>query len=577
MFDNIPQLKLVGATAIITLTGWWVTRQIFDSVNSIAFPNSKRVFHQLRLLPYLGRRIDEYLHKKTKSAIDGFYDDAITASRDWPTLSLPEKGNTIFEIQEMFEDFLQPLSKQVSDLDKVSGNIYIDYDEEFVKMQGQIMAGTAFLNPMHNNTKPVMARMEANLLDICRKLFYAPDSYGGSINHGGSTSIFEAVKTYTFYARNILGIEKPNIIVASSVHIAFYKAAECLDINIIVVDVDKETYKANVAAMERKINRQTILLVGSAPEFMTGTIDPITELARVACKYNIGFHVDACLGGFLTAFADKADVEIEERCDFRVNGVTSISADLHKYGGTVKGVSVLLLGNINYRKLGITKTLSLSRQQIQAYSEWPGGFYVTKTLDGSRSLTPIASSLATIMYLGRDYYVETLKKLVCIREKIEKAIRERQEDVFENVKICGRPKLSILAFGSTSFKTPAHLVATKMKRDFGWDLNLLQHPERFHICLTKVHCKDSIDSHSDTADKFLNDLKETLLYFIEQPEKEKPSGMAELYCSKAEIPVLAPPIMEEIAKSYINTTYSCTNLDNKDGAERTRHYPFLSK
>ena len=121
-------------------------------------------------------------------------------------------------------------------------------------------------------------------------------------------------------------------------------------------------------------------------------------------------HIDACLGGFITAFTEQAGINLSELCDFRVPGVTSISADLHKYGATLKGTSILLLGYL--------KGESLEKHAMQAYPDWEGGFYVTKSMDGSRSLMNISAALATMLYLGENYYIETTRKIINIKNNI---------------------------------------------------------------------------------------------------------------------------------------------------------------
>ncbi len=574
--NDTPEHEIIFITASITLaTSWFIKKAVATYLNyrpaQHASTIQKEIYNTIRTLPMVNTIVDKILFKQTEKVIEDFYKEAAAAANIWQGPSkLPLQGLPLIKITEKFQAVLKPMPEIVSEIHKVSGNIYTLYSEEFIAFLGTLMARTALLNPMHNNTSTIMARMEANVIEICRDLFHAAADHGGSINHGGSTSIFEALKAYTFYARDIKKISRPNVIVPSTIHVAFYKAAQILNIDIITVPVNIITGKADVAAMEQQINKQTIALVGSAPSFMAGIIDPIAELGQIAQKHNIGLHVDSCLGGFLTAFTHDAGININELCDFRVPGVTSISADLHKYGATIKGVSILLLGNMTYKSFGINKQFSLSDMQAQAYADWPGGFYVTKTIDGSRSLLQIASCLATLLYLGRNYYVDTAKKIIEVKNKILEQIKQdlktNQQSVFKHIDIIGEPKLSIIGFKSESKEVNIHQVATRMNKHFKWDLNLLQNPNSFHICLTAASL-----TKPDIAQDFYLNLKNSIIHTIANPNI-KASGAAELYCSKAKIPAFSSAIMERLAKAYVHIIYSW--WPREEETKEQRYHPF---
>ena len=185
---------------------------------------------------------------------------------------------------------------------------------------------------------------------------------------GGTESIILAIKAYRDYARNEKGIENPNIVVPITAHAAFDKGAAMLDMPIIHVPVDPDTQRVNLQKMKRSINSSTCMLVGSAPQFPHGSIDDIEGIAALGLKYDIPVHVDACLGGFLIAFMRDAGYPLKP-FDFSVPGVTSISADTHKYGFAPKGSSVILYSNRELR-----------HQQWFTFPDWPGGIYATSTI-----------------------------------------------------------------------------------------------------------------------------------------------------------------------------------------------------
>ena len=195
---------------------------------------------------------------------------------------------------------------------------------------------------------------------------------------------------YRDYAKNVKGIENPVIVAPVTAHAAFQKAADLLDMGIRHVGVDPKTQKVDLGAMRRAISASTCMLVGSAPQFPHGSVDDIRGIAGLGVKYGIPVHVDACLGGFLIAFMEEAGFPLEP-FDFRVKGVTSISADTHKYGYAPKGSSVVLYSRPEFR-----------RQQWFSVGDWPGGIYATSTIGGSRAGGIIAACWASLMYYGRS-------------------------------------------------------------------------------------------------------------------------------------------------------------------------------
>jgi len=225
------------------------------------------------------------------------------------------------------------------------------------------------------------------------------DEIVGSVTSGGTESILLAMKTYRDRARDRKGITEPEMVVPSTAHAAFDKAAQLFNIKIIRVPIGDD-YRADVEATRKAITKNTIVIVGSAPPFPHGIIDPIEELSELARQAGVGFHTDACLGGFLLPWAERLGYDVPP-FDFRLPGVTSISADTHKYGYAPKGSSVIL-----YRGR------ALRHYQYYVITDWPGGLYLTPTFAGSRPGALSAACWAAIMAMGEQGYMEAAKRIL---------------------------------------------------------------------------------------------------------------------------------------------------------------------
>merc|ERR1719495_1250503 len=248
------------------------------------------------------------------------------------------------------------------------------------------------------------------------------------------------------------------------------------------VPVDEVTKKVCVTSMRRMISSRTVMLVGSAPQFPHGVMDDIQEIAALGGRYDIPVHVDACLGGFLIAFMDEAGFPLSP-FDFRVPGVTSISADTHKYGFAPKGSSVLVYKEKKYRDC-----------QWFSFPDWPGGIYATPTIGGSRAGGIVAACWAALLYFGREGYVSATRDIVTTTRRIADAIRATP-----GVAVIGCPDVSVVAFDSPEFNIYA--INDGMK-ERGWALNALQFPSCLHLAVTKCHTLPGV------ADRFIKDLQE---------------------------------------------------------------------
>ncbi|KAI0242341.1 Dihydrosphingosine phosphate lyase, partial [Massospora cicadina] len=249
-------------------------------------------------------------------------------------------------------------------------------------------------------------------------------------------------------------------------------------------------------------------IVGSAINYPHGIIDDISALSSLAKANNIGLHVDCCLGGFLVPFMKESGFDLP-LFDFRLEGVTSISCDTHKYGCTIKGSSVVL-----YR------TRELFQNQFHVYPDWTGGVYATHSIQGSRPGVLVAACWASLMLRGRSFYVNQAKEIIKTAMTIKAGAKQ-----IPYLEIIGDPLVSVVAFRSTSANINSLNIADAMKNR-GWALNKLQHPSAFHIACTARTV--------GLEQQFLDDLRDSVLEVQANPEKFN-SDSAAFYGANADM------------------------------------------
>ena len=244
---------------------------------------------------------------------------------------------------------------------------------------------------------PSIGTMQHDIICNTATLLGADDPASGGavegyLTSGGTESLLQSVKTARDVGRE-RGIARPSVVAGESAHAAFTKAADYFDVDLIRVPVDAD-FRVSADALADACTDDTIMLVGSAPTYPQGVIDPIADIAALSAERDVLCHVDACMGGFLLPFLVELG-RVGEPFDFRVPGVTSMSADVHKYGYASKGVSVIL-----YR------THELARRQLFVTTDWLGGFYASTAIAGTRPAGPIAAAWAALMHIGRAGYLE---------------------------------------------------------------------------------------------------------------------------------------------------------------------------
>ncbi len=478
-----------------------------------------KAFNLLPKVPFIGAKFKAKLDKEFEPELDKM-DKDIHAKRQLVYDALPKQGID-------GENLLAQIAKDCNAEhlgDQMSGAIYRD-DINLDQFNAKIFALSSYTNPLHGGAWPNIAQREAEVIAWCSKLYQGDETICGTITSGGTGSIMEAMRTYKEWAYKEKGITKPNIVIPSSAHAAFEKAAQTYGIRVTKVPVDPTTGAADVQAMKRKINRNTIALIGSAPSYPTGTVDPIKALSEIALANNIGMHVDACLGGFLIPFAEKAGFPLPD-FDFRLPGVTTISCDTHKYGQTPKGSSVIMMR----KEIGIHQPYVLLDSEI--------GMYVTPDQPGSRCGANIMMTWGTLALIGEDKYVETTKQIITLRQEIEARLRE-----IEDLEIMGNPQLSLVAFNTKNINI--FQVSHMMKEMKGWHLNNIQKPNGCHLCLTARHL-----SSPDFANRFVDDLKACIDYVKTHPD-EKLAGDGAVYATMAKIPgAVSKPVKENLGRQF---------------------------
>ena len=283
-------------------------------------------------------------------------------------------------------------------------------------------------------------------------------------------------------------------------------------------------FRADVAATRKALTKNTAVVVGSTPAFPHGVIDPIESLSELARSRGIGFHVDACLGGFVLPWAADLGYPVP-KFDFRLPGVTSISADTHKYGYAAKGTSVVLYRNPELRRF-----------QWYTTTDWPGGLYLSPTFAGSRPGALSAACWAAMVSIGADGYRSATKKILETAATVRAGIEQ-----IDGLKVLGDP-LWVIAFASEDLDIYRILDFMTHRR---WNLNGLHRPACVHLRVTLRHTQEGV------AERFLSDLRDAVAHVKTQPKSE--GGMAPIYGLAGTLPVRGA--ISDVLERYLDVLY----------------------
>jgi sphinganine-1-phosphate aldolase len=364
--------------------------------------------------------------------------------------------------------------------------VYNAADPELERLHQAVAAEYLHENYLNPFAFPSLLRMEREVVALGAALMHG-NPRGGKLTSGGTESLFLAVQVARDHARQVRGIAEPRIVLPATAHPAFAKACHYLDVAETRVPVGLDG-RADVTATAAAVDGRTALVVGSAPCYPFGVVDPIPQLAELAAEHGALCHVDACLGCWLLPFLERLGEPVPP-WDFRVEGVTSLSADVHKYGWCFKGASLLL-----HRHEGDL------RRQYFLFDGWPGGLYGSSTTAGTRPAAPIAAAWATVTHLGLDGYLRLADQVRSAAHRFRDGI-----DGIDGVHITGDPVpgvLEIAADTDPASGAPVLDIAAvgDVMNDRGWHLDRQQ--GGLHAILSP--------SHVAAADRFLADLADAV-------------------------------------------------------------------
>ncbi len=389
------------------------------------------------------------------------------------TQSLPDQGQTWDAVRARMADLA---TGDVKWRDGRAAVYVFNAGEDLDRVQKEAYALFASENGLGPAAFPSLARMEKEVVGFGLDLLHAPEGAAGAMTSGGTDSILMAVKAARDFARKTRGLAgQLNIVLPRSAHPAFDKAAMIMEIE--VRRTPLKEFLADPEAMEAAVDDATIMIVGSAPCFPFGLIDPITALGDLAQRRGLWLHVDACVGGYIAPFVRMNGGDVPP-FDFEVPGVSSMSADLHKYGYCAKGASTVFF-----------RTEALRSHMPFTVSDWPAGKMTTPTLAGTRPGGAIAAAWAVMNVLGVEGYRQRHGMVTQARERIEAGVRSRGFEVI------GAPQLGILAFTHPEVDGMAILGQLYQR---GWVTSAITDPRGLHLMLSPVHLS--------VADQYLADL-----------------------------------------------------------------------
>jgi glutamate/tyrosine decarboxylase-like PLP-dependent enzyme len=434
-----------------------------------------------------------------EAAVEKFLDDVYPYRRESEVYrAIPEEGRSADTVLAEVRGYAER-EDRIGDEGRVSGSLYCG-DHEHYHLLTQVFEEFAHVNVLQRDMYPSATKFEAEIIAMVADLLHgtaADSDVCGVITSGGSESLTTALYTYREQGAKERGITRPNVVIPTTAHVALDKAAHWLGIEMRHAPLT-DAFVVDVEAMAALIDENTVAIVGSAGNYAHGLIDPIDKLSELALQRGVGLHVDGCLGGFLLPWIEANGIDIP-LWDFRLPGVTSISADTHKYGYALKGTSALM-----YR------SKALRAHQWFSYPDWPGGLYASPGLAGSRSGGLIASTWASLVLTGREGYLSAAKEIYDAAQAMVAGIRS------------GIPELSVIGdptflYAFTSSEVDVYLVNDELKRR-GWRMNAVQLPPALHFCVTRPNTDPQV-----VAD-YLADLRASVDYAKEHAGQPAESG-----------------------------------------------------
>ena len=393
--------------------------------------------------------------------------------------ALPEKGLSADTLRSMLrelhaEDYAK-VSLRAGQLTHWALGPQAIPDSDFAEISKEAVAQFSYESQFYVKTQPSLKRFHDDVIAFVGSLHGAGTGAGGSVTTGGTESNMLAMKAARDWAREKSPrVRAPEAVMPRTAHPSFVKGERYLGVKTVRVPPGDD-FRADVRAMEDAITENTIMLVASAPTYPHGAIDPIEEIADLANRHGLWFHVDSCVGGIIGPFMRRLNEPIPD-FGFVHEGVTSMSADLHKHGYTPVGVSTVL-----YRDA------SLLEYQEFVFDDWPNGLHVAPVMVGSRPAGSLAGAWATIMYLGQNGYLELARRIVEIRDRLLDGIAAIPE-----LQVFGNPKMTMIAFGSSSIDPFA---VGDALTEAGWNVHRLQEPRGLHLIVDPFRGDDLLNDY----------------------------------------------------------------------------------
>ena len=388
---------------------------------------------------------------------------------------MPSEGRDPAEILRELRE-MADLEDRSWEQGKASGSFYCG-DKDHYAFMARAFEMYGHMNALQRDVCPSATRFEGEIIAMALDVMHGDAARAsghdpvGLISSGGSGSILHAMLAYRDHGRTFRGITRPNVVKPETGHPAFDKACHLLGVEMRHVPVDPATTTVDPAVMAAAIDADTVAVIGSAGNYGYGTIDPIAELGALAADRGVGLHVDGCLGGFILPWGEQLGHDIPP-FDFRVPGVTSISADTHKYGYGFKGTSVLMF-----------RDRELRNSQYFFMTDWSGGKYCSPGIDGSRSSGLLAATWAGMVAIGRQGYLEYARRIFDTSFAMQEAVRSHAA-----LRLLGRPSF-LFAFTSDDFDI-YHVNDALRAR--GWRMNGLQYPDAIHMAVTRPQTRPGV-------------------------------------------------------------------------------------
>ena len=422
------------------------------------------------------------------------YADRVPVHRTLPETGLPR------------QEILAILGSMAAEEDRAweggrcSGTMYCG-DHDHYAFLNEAFSLFSHVNALQRDMCPSATRFESEIIAMTLDLLHAEAVTGsepvGLVSSGGTGSICHALLAYRDHAAATRGIDRPNVIKPETAHPAFDKACHLFGIELRLAPVDPDTTQVDTAWVADAVDDRTIAIIGSACNYGYGTVDPIEALSDIALDRGVGLHVDGCLGGWILPFGQELGYDIP-RFDFRVPGVTSISADTHKYGYALKGTSVLSF-----------RDKALRNAQYFFNTSWSGGKYCSPGMDGSRSGGLLAATWASMIQLGREGYRGYAEQIFATSAAMQAAVRSHDE-----LRILGSPTF-LFSFTSDRFDIYHVNDAMRLK---GWRFNGQQYPNALHMAVTRPQTGPGV------TEAFAADLAEAVTYATDHADEAPKSG-----------------------------------------------------